>query len=52
MDSLRQRKKSANKERIQNTALSLICEQGYLKTTISQIAREADLVTETGKYLS
>lgn len=47
MDSLRQRKKIARKERIQSAALSLFSEQGYLKTTISQIAREADLGTGT-----
>lgn len=47
MESLRQRKKVARKERIQSAALSLFSEQGYLKTTISQIAREADLGTGT-----
>ena len=43
MDSLRQRKKNDRKQRIQNSALALFGEQGFAKTTIAQIADNADL---------
>jgi Transcriptional regulator len=43
MKTLRERKKSDRNLRIQNSALALFGNQGFQKTTISQIAAKADL---------